>query len=258
MRLSGSASLVVGGTSGLGEATAARLRAEGCVVVVTGRDVARGTRVADQLGAHFCQADVLDTDALTGAVELAAGLAPLRALVQCAGGGSARRTIGRDGRYDSAHPLEAFRRVVDENLVGTFNVVRLAATAISRTEPDDQGQRGAIVITSSLAARAGQVGQAAYAAAKAGQLGMLQPMARDLAGVGVRVNAVTPGGMDTAIHGQQGASDELREKVGEAAVFPRRMGRPDEFASLAVELLRNDYLNGVAVDLAAGTTQLPR
>ena len=258
MRLGGGAALVVGGTSGIGAATARRLRTEGCEVVVTGRDVAKGDRVASESGLHFRQADVLDTDAVIAAVEHAAGLAPLRVLVHCAGAGIARRTVGRDGTYHSAHPLGAFQQVVDDNLVGTFNVVRLAATAVGRTDPDEQGQRGAIVIASSLAARCGQVGQAAYAAAKAGQLGMILPLARDLAPLGIRVNAITPGGIDTPIYGDQGAPGELRRKVADAAVFPKRMGLPDEFASLALELLRNDYLNGVAIDLAGGTVQLPR
>lgn len=258
MELRGSSALVVGGTSGIGAAVAERLRAEDSEVVVTGRDVARGERVASELGVHFCRADVTDSGEVIAAVDRASDCAPLRVVVHCAGGGTARRTVGRDGRYESAHPLEEFQHVVDTNLVGTFNVVRLAATAMGRTDPDDQGQRGAMVIVSSLAARAGQVGQAAYAASKAGQLGMLLPLARDLAPLGVRVNAVIPGGVDTPIHGTDGASEDLRHKVADAAVFPKRMGEPGEVASMILELLRNDYVNATTVDVAGGTVELPR
>lgn len=258
MQLEGTSALVVGGTAGLGAAAARRLVTEGCNVVITGRDVEKGRRASVATGAHFQSADVLDSDALIAALEFAASLAPLRVLVHCAGSGSARRTIGRDGTYASAHSLEEFSASVNTNLVGAFNVLRLGATAMSRSQPDETGQRGSIVVVSSLAARAGQVGQAAYAAAKAGQLGMLRPLARDLAGVGIRVNAIAPGGMDTEIFGEDGPSEELRRKVAEAAIYPRRMGTPEEFASLTLELLRNDYLNATTVELAAGTADLPR
>jgi NAD(P)-dependent dehydrogenase (short-subunit alcohol dehydrogenase family) len=250
--------LVVGGSSGLGRATAELLRAEDCDVVLVGRDEAKGEEAAEVLGAVFCRADVRDTDALVAALDVAESRGTVRAVVHCAGVGHAARTTGRDDDYDSAHPLEDFRRVVDINLVGTFNVLRLAATAIGRSAPDGNGQRGAIVVASSLAARVGQTGQAAYAASKAGQLGMLQPVARDLSAKGIRVNAICPGGVDTPIYGPDGVSDELRRKIAAAAVFPRRMAYPEEFASLALELLRNDYLNATTVDLAAGTVQLPR
>jgi NAD(P)-dependent dehydrogenase (short-subunit alcohol dehydrogenase family) len=258
MDLRDQAALVVGGTSGMGKATARRLVSEGCHVVVTGRDREKGRRAAHAVGATFCRAELLDSEALMAAIDRAAGLAPLRALVQCAGVGHAARTIGRDGVYGSAHPLDDFRRVVDTNLVGTFNVVRLAASAMVGTDPDESGQRAAILIASSLAATVGQVGQVAYAASKAGQLGMLRPLARDLATFGIRVNAIAPGGIDTPLYGKDGVDDELRQRVAEAAIFPKRMGDPDEFASLAVELLRNDYINGTCVELAAGTVQLPR
>jgi NAD(P)-dependent dehydrogenase (short-subunit alcohol dehydrogenase family) len=258
MEFRGQAALVVGGTSGLGEATARRLRSEGCEVVLTGRDREKGEQVARELGAVFRPVDVQDSGSIESALDHAGRLASLRFVVHCAGMGHAARTIGRDARYASAHSLEDFRHVVDVNLVGTFNVIRLAASAMARTDPDPQGQRGAMVIASSLAARVGQVGQAAYAASKAGQLGMLLPLARDLAPVGVRVNAITPGGVDTPIYGEDGVDDALRRRISEATIFPARMAVPEEFASLALELLRNDYLNAVTVDLAAGTTQLPR
>ncbi|MGX4688086.1 SDR family NAD(P)-dependent oxidoreductase [Streptomyces sp. JNUCC 63] len=258
MDLHEQAALVVGGTSGIGKATARRLLSQGCQVVVTGRDREKGSRAAREIGAVFCRAEVLDTESLLAAIGFAAELAPLRALVHCAGVGHADRTTGRDGSYESAHPLEDFRGVVDTNLVGTFNVVRLAASAMGRTEPDGSGQRGAVVIASSLAATVGQTGQVAYAASKAGQLGMLRPLARDLATFGIRVNAIAPGGIDTPIYGEDGVDDDLRERIADSAIFPKRMGVPDEFASLAVELLRNDYINASCVELAGGTVQLPR
>lgn len=258
MRLEGTSALVVGGTAGLGAAAARRLVAEGCDVVITGRDVEKGQNASVATGAHFQPADVLHSDELIATLEFTASLAPFRVLVHCAGSGAARRTIGRDSTYASAHSLEEFSDAVNTNLVGAFNVMRLGATAMSRSKPDETGQRGSIVVVSSLAARAGQVGQTAYAAAKAGQLGMLRPMARDLAGVGIRINAVAPGGMETEIYGEDGPSAEFRRKVGEAAIYPRRMGTPEEFASLALELLRNDYLNATTVELAAGTADLPR
>ncbi|MBH0122620.1 SDR family NAD(P)-dependent oxidoreductase [Rhodococcus sp. CX] len=258
MQLQGQAALVVGGTSGVGEATARRLLGEGCKVVITGRDAVKGNRTAQRLGAVFCCADARDVDTMITAVDTAAELGALRVLVHCAGVGHARRTIGPDLAYSSAHSLDDFREIVEVNLVGTFNVVRLAASAMARTEPDEQGQRGAIVLTSSLAATVGQTGQVAYAASKAGQLGILRPLARDLSSVGIRVNAIAPGGLDTSIYGPDGPSVELRRALAEAAIFPRRMGRADEFASLAVELLCNDYMNATAVEFAAGTVQLPR
>ncbi|KOS58241.1 3-hydroxy-2-methylbutyryl-CoA dehydrogenase [Rhodococcus rhodochrous KG-21] len=258
MHLQGRSALVVGGTSGVGEATAERLVAEGCTVVITGRDVVKGRAAAQRIGAVFCRADVRDVDAMIAAVDTAADLGAMGVLVHCAGVGHAARTIGRDCAYSSAHSLDDFRETIDINLVGTFNAVRLAASAIARTDPDELGQRGAIVLTSSLAAMVGQTGQAAYAASKAGQLGLLLPLARDLSSKGIRVNAVVPGGMDTAIYGPEGPSEALRRAVSDAAIFPKRMGRPAEFASLVVELLRNDYINASAVELAAGTVQLPR
>jgi NAD(P)-dependent dehydrogenase (short-subunit alcohol dehydrogenase family) len=258
MDLRGQAALVVGGTSGIGLATARALVSEGCHVVVTGRNSVRGGHAAREIGAVFCRADVLDSDDMVAAVDIAAGLAPLRLLVHTAGIGHAARTVGRDASYVSAHPLEDFRGVIETNLVGTFNVLRLAASSMARTAPDASGQRGAIVLVSSLAATAGQVGQAAYAASKAGQLGMLRPVARDLASFGIRVNAVAPGGIDTPIYGDGGVDADLRARISEAAIFPGRMGAPEEFASLAVELLRNDYVNATCVELAGGTVQLPR
>src|SRR5258705_5777508 len=186
MQLRHASVIVTGGASGLGEATA-RMIAERHpwthVVVVDVQDD-RGEQVADDVKGTYVHADITDPELVTAAIETAAGHGQLRAVVSCAGGGSSRRTIGRDGQYSSAHPLDEFERVVRLNVVGTFNVIRLAATAMSRNDPDERGGRGAIVATASVAGVEGQIGQAAYAAGKAGVIGMTLPIARDLAATG--------------------------------------------------------------------------
>lgn len=258
MKLEGTSALVIGGSSGLGFATAQQLSRLGVAVVIVARDPDRGERAAGSIGATFVRGDLIDTEAIIGAVERAFAIAPLRSLVVTAGRGYARRTIGRDGDYESAHDVESLRELLELNVVGTFNCVRLAATAMSRTSADAAGQRGAIVLTSSAAAKSAQVGQVAYAVSKAAVLGMVLPVARDLAPVGIRINAIVPGGFETEIYGPSGPPDALRRLVSESTVFPKRMGLPDEFASLALELLSNDYLNATSVDLDAGTRVLPK
>jgi len=258
MRLAGTSALVAGGTSGLGLATAAMLVEKGAHVVVLGRDRGRGEAAAARIGAAFEAGDVVDDAAVVSAIERASAHGPLRALVVCAGVGFARRTIGRDGEYASAHDLDPMRRLLETNVVGTFNCVRLGATAISRTSADEDGQRGAVVLTASAAAKAAQVGQVAYATSKAAVLGMVLPLARDLAPVGIRVNAISPGGFETGIFGPEGPPEELRAAVAGSTIFPRRMGAPNEFATMALELLTNGYLNATNVDLDAGTRILPK
>ncbi|HET6965565.1 MAG TPA: SDR family NAD(P)-dependent oxidoreductase, partial [Acidimicrobiales bacterium] len=233
MDINGSSAIVTGGASGLGEATVRLLAARGARVVVLDMQDDKGEALAKDVGGVFVHADVTNTDEVIAAVEAAKELGPLRSLVNCAGVGSASRTIGRDGTYESAFNLDHFSRIISINLIGTFNCIRLAATAMSLTEPLADGERGAIVNTASLAAFDGQIGQAAYSASKGGVVGMTLPIARDLSVVGIRVNTIAPGLIDTPIYGQGEASEAFKDKLKKDVVFPDRLGKPEEFASLA-------------------------
>jgi NAD(P)-dependent dehydrogenase (short-subunit alcohol dehydrogenase family) len=258
MKLDDSAALVTGGASGLGEATARQLRQRFPDLHITLVDVndVRGPGVAAELDAIFVHADVTSQDEIVAAIQTARTVHPLRAVVNCAGGGSSQRTIGRDGRYDSAHPLAMFDRVLRLNAVGTFNVIRLAASAMSTNEPDSDGARGAIVNTASIAGLEGQIGQAAYAAGKAAIMGMTLPIARDLSAVGVRVNTIAPGTFDTPP--MRAVAPELFASLGASVPFPKRLGAPTEFASLAIELLTNSYINGATMRLDGAIRMAPK
>ena len=257
--LTGTSSLVTGGASGLGAATVRALAARGASVVVLDLQDDLGEAVAREVGGGYVRADVTDPDQVTGAIAAAEEHGPLRSLVCAAGIGWAARTVGRDGTYDSAHDLADFSRVVGINLVGTFNCVRLAATAMGRTEPvDDDGARGAIVTLASIAAFDGQVGQASYSASKGGVVGLTLPLARDLAAIGVRVNCVAPGLIDTPIYGEGEAAEAFKDKLRRDVVFPRRLGRPDELASAVVELLVNSYANGEVLRVDGGARLQPK
>ncbi|HEX9890412.1 MAG TPA: SDR family NAD(P)-dependent oxidoreductase [Nitriliruptorales bacterium] len=258
MRIDTSTSAIVtGGASGLGEATVRRLHASGAPVVIVDLNKQKGDELARDLGdgVEFVPVDVTDEAGVQAAVDAAAGLGELRICINCAGiGVEAARTVTRG---PTAYPLERFERAVRVNLVGTFNVVRLAATRMAGYEPiDDEGQRGVIVNTASLAAFDGQTGQVAYAAAKAGVAGMTLPLARDLSAVGVRVCTIAPGTFDTPIFQAPGAPGEYIEQFQGALLadnaFPRRLGQADEFAALAEHILRNDMLNGETIRLDAG------
>lgn len=246
MEIEGSVALVTGGASGLGEATARRLHAQGAAVVLADKNAERGEVVAKELGdgAVFAETDVTDAASVEGAVELAGEFGPLRIAVNCAGSGMAGRTIGRDG---SPHDLGVFEWVVTLNLIGTFNVARLAAAAISRTAPMESGERGVIVNTASIAAFDGQVGQVAYSASKGGVVGMTLPMARDLGVVGIRVMTIAPGSFDTPIFGRGSRSDSMKEGLTAIVPFPNRMGDADEFAALVQHIVENQYLNGEVI-----------
>ena len=256
MELNGTTAIVSGGASGLGEATARRLAAAGSFVVVADLSEDRGQAVAGEIGGTFARTDVADEASVQGAVSAAVAAGPpLRVAVSCAGIAWAGRTVGRDG---SPHDLAAYQKVIAVNLVGTFNLMRLAAAAMAGTEPADaDGQRGVIINTSSVAGIEGQTGQIAYSASKGGIIGMTVPAARDLAAVGVRVNTVCPGIIDTPIYGGLGA-DDFKARLVAPIVFPRRMGRPEEFAHLVQSLIENDYMNAEVIRFDAGVRFQPK
>ncbi|CAA9217734.1 MAG: 3-hydroxyacyl-CoA dehydrogenase [uncultured Acidimicrobiales bacterium] len=257
--LTGTSSIVTGGGSGLGAATARALAARGARVVVVDLQDDKGEAVAGEIGGAFVRADVADTDQVVQAVETAMEMGPLRSLVTAAGIGFATRTIGRDGQYESAHDLDRFKKVIEVNLVGTFNCVRLAATAMSRTEPvDADGSRGAIVTVASVAAFDGQIGQVSYSASKGGIVGMTLPIARDLTPVGIRVNCIAPGLIDTPIYGSGPGSEAFKEKLKRDVLFPDRLGTAEEFASMAVELITNTYMNAETIRVDGGVRMQPK
>jgi NAD(P)-dependent dehydrogenase (short-subunit alcohol dehydrogenase family) len=257
MELNGISAIVTGGASGLGEATARLLAERGAKVVVADMNAEKGEAVADDIKGAFVSVDVTNTDQVIAATEAAKDLGPLRALVNCAGGW-ATRTIGKDGEYSSAHDLDVFRKVIEINLVGTFNCIRIAATAMSQEEALDDNEHGAIVNTASLAAFDGQIGQASYSASKGGVVGMTLPIARDLSAVGVRVNTIAPGLIDTPIYGAGEASEQFKDKLKKDVLFPKRLGYGTEFASLAVELLSNSYLNAETIRIDGGARLQPK
>ncbi len=258
MELTNTSALVTGAASGLGEATARALAARGVRVVVADLNDSAGQTLADELGGTFAHCDVTNTDDVIGALDAAVAMAPLWSVVNCAGIGWATRTIGKDGEYASAHDLDLYRKVIEINLVGTFNVCRLGATAMSHNTPDADGLRGAIVNTASVAAQDGQIGQVAYSSSKGGIMGLTLPLARDLSVVGIRVNTVLPGLIDTPIYGTGPASDEFKARLGEGVLLPKRLGYPSEFASLVLELLTNSYMNAESVRLDAGIRMQPK
>jgi len=257
LELNGASAIVTGGASGLGEASVRALAAKGAKVVILDldRQQEKGDALAKETGGVFAPADVTDTEQVIAAVDAAKELGPLRAVVNSAGIGWASRTIGRDGTYESAHDLELFRKVIDINLVGTFNVTRLAATAMSQNDPDDDGARGAVVNTASVAALEGQVGQVAYTASKAGIVGMTLVIARDLAPAGIRCNTIIPGFFDTPIYG---GNEDMKNHLKKDTLFPKRLGYASEYASLAIELLTNGYINGESVRIDTGTRMQPK
>jgi len=258
MDISGSTALVTGAASGIGAACARQLAARGATVVVADLQADKGEALAAEINGVFAQVDVTNTDQITAAVNAAAEIAPLRAVVNSAGIGWAQRTIGRDGQIESAHDLGAFKKVIEINLIGTFDVVRQAATVMSRNEPDEDGQRGAIVNLASVAAFDGQIGQASYSASKGGVVGMTLPVARDLSASGIRLNTVAPGLIDTPIYGEGPDSEAFKAKLGESVLFPKRLGVPEELASMVVECLTNSYMNGEVVRVDGGIRMPPK
>jgi NAD(P)-dependent dehydrogenase (short-subunit alcohol dehydrogenase family) len=247
MELNGRSALVTGGAGGLGGATVRHLAGLGLGVAVFDRDGDRAAEVAKELGdaAVAVGGDVNDDDAVGDAIDAARSVGTFSVVVNVAGGGvGGGRTVGRDG---TPHDKAAFVGTMEMNAFGTFNVTRLAAAAMAGNEPDEHGQRGVVVNTASIAGIEGQTGQLAYAAAKAAILGMTLPLARDLGAIGVRVCAIAPGTMGTPI--MLSVPEQLQQKLTESIVFPKRMGRPEEFALLVESIARNPYLNGENIRL---------
>lgn len=258
MDITGSSAIVTGGASGIGAASARLLAARGAKVVVADLQEDKGTALANEIGGAFCRVDVTNTDEIVNAVEMALSMGPLRALVNSAGIGWAQRTVGKDGQFDSAANLDAFRRVININLIGTFDCIRLAATAMSRSEPLDNGERGAIVNIASVAAFDGQIGQASYSASKGGVVGMTLPVARDLAAIGVRVNTVAPGLIDTPIYGSGDNSEAFKANLQKGVLFPQRLGYPEELASMVIECITNSYMNAETIRVDGGIRMPPK
>jgi NAD(P)-dependent dehydrogenase (short-subunit alcohol dehydrogenase family) len=250
------AAVISGGASGLGEATVRELAARGAAVTILDLNEDRGKALADELGGHttFVRTDVTDEASVQAAVEEATGKdRPLRIAVNCAGIGWAQRTVGRD---NTPHDLEPFVKTVMVNLVGTFNVLRLAAAAMAATEPVEDGERGVVVNTASIAAYDGQVGQAAYSSSKGGIVGLTLPAARDLSSIGVRVCTIAPGLVDTPLLGS--LPEEARQALAAGIPFPKRLGRPADFAELALDIIEHGYLNGEVFRMDGALRMAPR
>ena len=244
MKLDSTAAIITGGASGLGEATARYFASQGAQVTLLDRDAARGESVAKEIGGHFVMTDVTDEASVQKAVDQAQEkMGWITAAVNCAGIALGIKTTGRDG----PHPLDAFQRTVDINLVGSFNVARLAAVAMAKNTPEDDGARGVIINTASIAAFDGQKGQAAYAASKGGIVGMTLPMARDLAKDGIRVMTIAPGIFKTPM--LAGLPEEVQADLAKDVPNPPRLGDPSEYGRLAGFIVEMGYLNGEVIRL---------
>ena len=255
MRIDGSTFLVTGGGSGLGAATAQRLASDGANVVLADVNEEGGAAVAEQVGdqARFVATDVANADSMQAAVDAAlSAFGGLRGLINCAGVGPARKVLGRKG----THPLDAFAKAVEINLIGTFNAIRLAGAAMVDNDPEDSGERGVIVNTASVAAFDGQIGQAAYSASKGGVVAMTLPIAREFAEHGIRVVTIAPGIFDTPM--LAGLPEKARASLGGQVPFPPRLGRPDEYAALVAHIVTNEVLNGEVIRLDGAIRMAPR
>jgi 3-hydroxyacyl-CoA dehydrogenase / 3-hydroxy-2-methylbutyryl-CoA dehydrogenase len=253
MQIESAAAIVVGGASGLGEATVRALHAKGAITTIADVNAEKGQALASELGLEFVSCDVREEAQVQVAVEQAAASSGgLRIAVCCAGTGWAQKLAGSKG----PHPLMPFETILQINLIGTFNVLRFAATAMIANEPLEDGERGVCVNTASIAAYDGQVGQIAYSASKGGVVGMTLPAARDLAQYGVRVNTIAPGLFDTPL--LAALPQEAREKLGAGVPFPQRLGQPPEYAQLACQLIENRMLNGETIRLDGALRMPPR
>ncbi len=254
MRIAGKVVLVTGGASGLGGASAEMVVEAGGKVLIADVNAALGEETAARLGtaARFVKCDVTDEGDGKAAIAAAQSMGSLAGLVNCAGIGTAAKTVGKDG----PHPLDAFVRVININLIGSFNMIRLAAAAMAQQVPNDEGERGVIVNTASVAAFDGQIGQAAYSASKGGIVGMTLPIARDLSRDGIRVVTIAPGLFLTPL--LKGLPQEAQESLGRQVPFPPRLGRPEEYASMVREIFGNVMLNGETIRLDGAIRMAPR
>jgi NAD(P)-dependent dehydrogenase (short-subunit alcohol dehydrogenase family) len=255
MQLQGSTFLVTGGGSGLGAACVHTFTQAGANVIIADMNAETGEATAKAAGARarFVLTDVTSEQSVQAAVEAAhAAFGGMRGAINCAGVGIADRVVGREG----PHPLARFAKVIEVNLIGTFNVIRLAAAAISQQEPNASGERGVIINTASVAAFDGQIGQAAYSASKGGVVGMTLPIARELARYGIRVVTIAPGIFDTPM--LAGLPEPARQSLGEQVPFPPRLGRPDEYAALARHIVENEMLNGEVIRLDGAIRMAPK
>jgi NAD(P)-dependent dehydrogenase (short-subunit alcohol dehydrogenase family) len=255
VKIEGASALVAGGASGLGAATSRALHGGGASVVIADLNAEKGEALASELGdrASFIEANVMETEQVQAAVDAAAGAdGGIRISVCCAGIGWATRVTGKQGPHD----LEIFHNVVKVNLIGTFNVLRLACTAMNENEPDEGGERGVCVNTSSIAAWDGQIGQVAYAASKGGVVGLTLPAARDMASRGIRVMTIAPGLFDTPL--LAALPEEQRQALGAGIPFPSRLGLPEEYAQLAIHIVENQMLNGESIRLDGALRMPPK
>jgi NAD(P)-dependent dehydrogenase (short-subunit alcohol dehydrogenase family) len=254
--LTGASAIVTGGASGIGEASARQLAALGAHVIIADLQEELGTAVANEIGGLFVKCDVSSEVDGAAAVAAASEMGPLRALVNSAGLGRASRTVDRN---NDPMPQSTFDFVIKVNLLGSFNMLRQSAAAMAKTEPvDADGARGAIVNMASAAAFDGQIGQAAYSASKGGIVGMTLPIARDLSAVGIRVNTVAPGLIDTPIYGQGQQADAFKAHLGQSVLFPKRLGSSEELAFMVIELITNPYMNAEVIRVDGGIRMPPK
>jgi NAD(P)-dependent dehydrogenase (short-subunit alcohol dehydrogenase family) len=256
MNLEGASALVTGGASGIGEASAEQLAALGARVVIADLNEEKGQEVASRLGGLFAKCDVSSEEDGAAAVAAASEMGPLRALVNSAGLGRAGRTVDRN---NDPMAQADFDFVIRINLLGSFNMLRQSAAAMAKTDPvDADGARGAVVNMASVAAFDGQIGQAAYSASKGGVVGMTLPIARDLSPMGIRVNTIAPGLIDTPIYGEGEQSDQFKAHLGQSVLFPKRLGYGEELAFMVTELITNPYMNGEVVRVDGGIRMPPK
>jgi NAD(P)-dependent dehydrogenase (short-subunit alcohol dehydrogenase family) len=252
MQIQGNVFIITGGASGLGAASARMIAENGGKVVLADVQVEPGEKLAAELGGKFLRCDVTSEADAKAVVDAAVALGKLSGLINCAGIAPAVKTVGKDG----PHPLDAFQRAININLIGTFNMARLAADAMARSDASEQGERGVIINTASVAAYDGQIGQAAYAASKAGVVGMTLPMARDLSRNGIRVMTIAPGLFETPM--LLGMPQEVQDALGRMVPFPPRLGKPEEYAHLAKTIIENVMLNGETIRLDGAIRMQPK